>query len=67
MNAPLKWGFLKCDIRKFTIDYTKCQAKERKKRQVYLVLELKNLENHLESIENSSINIKAISVRAMNG
>ena len=51
MNAPLKWGFLKCDIRKFTIDYTKCQAKERKKRQVYLALELRNLENHLESIE----------------
>ena len=31
MNAQLKWELLKYEIRKFTIDYTKRQAKERRK------------------------------------
>ena len=31
MNAQLKWKLLKYEIRKFTIDFTKCKAKERRK------------------------------------
>ena len=31
MNAQLKWELLKYEIRKFTIDYTKHKAKERRK------------------------------------
>ena len=52
MNAQLKWGLLKYDICKFTIDYTKHKAKERRKKQAYLESELKKLENNLESSEN---------------
>ena len=36
----------------FTIDYTKRQAKERRKQQAYLGSELKKLENNLESSYN---------------
>ena len=52
MNARLKWELLKYEIRKFTIDYTKRQAKERRKRQAYLKSELKKLENNLENSDN---------------
>ena len=52
MNAQLKWGLLKYEIRKFTIDYTKRKAKERKKQQALLESELEKLENNLESSEN---------------
>ena len=52
MNAQLKWELLKYEIRKFTIDYTKRKAKERRKQQAYLESELKKLENNLESSEN---------------
>ena len=41
MNAQLKWELLKYEIRKFTIDYTKHKAKERRKQQAYLESELK--------------------------
>ena len=43
MNAQLKW-----EIRKFTIDYTKCKGKERRKQQALLESELKKLDNNLE-------------------
>ena len=49
MNAQLKWELLKYEVRKVTIHYTKCKAKERKKQQAYLESELKKLENNLES------------------
>ena len=48
MNAQLKWELLKYEIRKFTIDYTKRKAKERRKQQAYLESEIKKLENNLE-------------------
>ena len=47
MNAQLKWKLLKYEIHKFTIDYTKHKAKERRKQETYLESELKNLENNL--------------------
>ena len=52
MNTQLKWELLKCEIPKFTIDYTKCQTKERKNQQAYWESELKKLENNLESSDN---------------
>ena len=52
MNVQLKWELLKYEICKFTIDYTKHKAKERRKQQAYLESELKKLENNLESSEN---------------
>ena len=52
MNTQLKWEFLKYEIRKFTIDYTKRKAKERRKQQALLESELEKLENNLESSEN---------------
>ena len=52
MNANLNWELLKYQIRKFTIDFTKRKAKERRKQQAYLESELKKLENNLESSEN---------------
>ena len=47
MNAQLE-----CEIRKFTIDYAKLKAKERRKQQALLESELEKLENNLESTEN---------------
>ena len=35
MNAQLKWEFLKHEIHKFTIDYTKRQAKEENNKHVW--------------------------------
>ena len=52
MNAQLKWALLKYEIRKFTIDYTKRKAKEKKEQQVYLESELKKLEKNLENSDN---------------
>ena len=52
MNAQLKWELLKYEIGKFTIDYTKRKAKERRKQQALLESELEKLENNLESSEN---------------
>ena len=52
MNAQLKWELLKYEIRKFTIDYTKRKAKERRKQQALVESELEKLENNLESSEN---------------
>ena len=52
MNAQLKWELLKHEIRKFTIDYTKRKAKERRKQRALLESELEKLENNLESSEN---------------
>ena len=60
-SRQLKWEFLKYEIRKFTIHYTKGIAKERKQKILNLESELKKLEispndaNHLgkyNSIKN---------------
>ena len=42
-NAKTKWEFLKYEIRKFTIDYSKVIAIKRKKQKISLDLKLKNL------------------------
>ena len=47
MNTQLKWELLKYQIRKFTFDYIKHKAKEKRKQETYLESELKNLENNL--------------------
>ena len=52
MNAQLKWELLKYEIRKFTIDYTKRKAKEKRKQQVYLESDFKKLGNNLENSDN---------------
>ena len=52
MNAQLRRELLKYEIRKFTIDYTKRKAKEKRKQQVCLDSELKKLENNLENSDN---------------
>ena len=52
MNTQLKCELLKYEIHKFTMDYIKRQAKERRKQQTYLESELENLENNLESSNN---------------
>ena len=52
MNVQLKWKLLKYEIRKFTNDYTKSKAKERRKHHALLESEFEKLENNLESSEN---------------
>ena len=52
MNAQLKWELLKYEIRKFTIDYIKRKAKERRKQHALLESELEKLENNSENSEN---------------
>ena len=47
MNTQLKWELLKYQIRKFTFDYIKHKAKEKRKQETYLESELKILENNL--------------------
>ena len=43
----MKWEFLKYDIQKLTIDYSKTAAKIRKQHKIDLE-KLKNLENNLQ-------------------
>ena len=52
MHVQLKQELLKYEIFKFTIDYTKRKAKERRKQQAYLGSQFKNLENNLEGSKN---------------
>ena len=47
-TRQLKWEFLKYEIRKFTIHYTKGLAKERKQKILNLESELKKLEISLD-------------------
>ena len=44
-DAQTKWEFLKHEIQKFTIDYSKTAAKIHKQQRINLEQELKNLEN----------------------
>ena len=44
-DAQMKWEFLKYEIRKFTIDYSKRASKIRKQRKIDLEQKLENLEN----------------------
>ena len=54
-DAQMKWEFLKYEIRKFTIDYSKSAAKIRKKYKIVLEQKLKSLENNLTSEENRKV------------
>ena len=47
-NAKTKWEFLKYEIRKFTIDYSKVIAIKKKKQKISLDLKLKNLREQLK-------------------
>ena len=51
----MKWEFLKYEIRKFTIDYSKTAAKIRKQHKIDLEHKLKNFENKLTSEENRKL------------
>ena len=44
-EAQMKWEFLKYEIPKFTIDYSKRASKIRKQRKIDLEQKLENLEN----------------------
>ena len=44
-DAQMKWEFLKHEIRKFTIDYSRTTGKIRKQHKIDLEHKLKNLEN----------------------
>ena len=57
-NAHTKWEFLKFEIRKFTIDYSKTIASKGKKKRSNLELKLRNPENNL----NCEVNRKYITV-----
>ena len=51
-NAQLKWELLKSKIRKFTINYSKKLAKERKENKTLLENKLKELEGNLNTEDN---------------
>ena len=54
-DAQTKREFLKYEIRKFMIDYSKAVSKIRKQQRINLEQELKNLENKLTSEENRKL------------
>ena len=51
----MKWEFLKYEIWKFTIDYSKKAAKVRKQQKIILEQKLKTLEINLTSEENRKL------------
>ena len=51
-GAQMNWGFLKYEIRKFTINYSKTAVKIRKQHKIDLEHKLKNLGSNLWSEEN---------------
>ena len=51
-SGQLKWEFLKCEIRKFTIHYIKGLAKIRKQKTLNLESELKKLDISLDDANN---------------
>ena len=54
-NIQAKWEFLKYEIRKYTIDYSKTIPKKGNKQRINLALKLKNLESNLNSEENRKV------------
>ena len=57
-DSQTKWGFLKYEFQKFTIDYSKTAPKIRKLEQINLEQELKYLENNLTSEKNFLVIMK---------
>ena len=51
-NVQLKWEFLKYELRKFTVNYTKHIAKEKRQQQANLENQLKMLEKSLDEDDN---------------
>ena len=51
-NAQLKWELLKYEIRKFTINYSKKLAKERKENKTLLENKVRELEANLNTEDN---------------
>ena len=53
-NRQLKWELLKYEVRKFTINYTKQIAKEKRQQRIKLENQLKILEKNLDEDDNLS-------------
>ena len=51
-NRQLKWELLKYEVRKFTINYTKQIAKEKRQQRTNLENQLKILEKNLDEDDN---------------
>ena len=52
-DPQVRWEFLKYEIRKFSIEFSKLQAQNTKKEKLFLENKLKILENNTNYIENS--------------
>ena len=51
-DLQVRWEFLKYEIRKFSIEFSKLQAQNMKKEKMFLENKLKKLENNTKCIEN---------------
>ena len=51
-NVQLKWEFIKYELRKFTVNYTKHITKEKRQQQTNLENQLKMLEKSLDEDDN---------------
>ena len=51
-DPQVRWEFLKYEIRKFSIEFSKLQAQNKKKEKMFLENKLKKLENNTNYIEN---------------
>ena len=56
LNCLLKWEILKCEVRKFTIKYTKHVAKEKRQQRTNLENQLRKLEGKLDEDNLSKYN-----------
>ena len=51
-DLQVRWEFLKYEIRKFSIEFSKLQAQNTKKEKMFLENKLKKLENNTNCMEN---------------
>ena len=51
-DPQVRWEFLKYEMRKFSIEFSKLQAQNKKKEKTFLENKLKKLENNTNYIEN---------------
>ena len=51
-DPQVRWEFLKYEIRKFSIEFSKLQAQNTKKEKMFLENKLKKLENNTNCMEN---------------
>ena len=52
-DKHLRWEFLKYEIRKFTINFSKNLVKEKNKDRIFLEKELKKLEKNLDNLQTN--------------